>query len=345
MRVLVTGGAGYIGSHTIIELYKQGLEEIISIDNFINSDASNYDRIEKISGRKVNSYVIDLLDQPALDHFFKTENISAVIHFAALKSVPDSVEFPNLYYQNNIGGLLNVLECMKKYSVNHFIFSSSCSVYGNPEELPVTEKSPFGEAESPYARSKQMGEDIIKDFSKVNPNFKAISLRYFNPVGAHPSGLIGEGFTKRPNNLVPIITQTAIGLREQLTVFGNNYSTRDGSCIRDYIHVCDIANAHVLALNHLSKSQENYKVINLGSGKGTTVLEMINTFEKVNKKQVNYQVGQRRAGDVESIYANNNFAKQVLNWEAKFSLEEMVETAWNWQKTQVNDGTSPLSKS
>ena len=314
MRVLVTGGAGYIGSHTIIELNKQGVEEIISIDNFINSDASNYDRIEKISGRKVKNDAIDLLDQAALDHFFKTENICAVIHFAALKSVPDSVEFPNLYYQNNIGGLLNVLECMKKYSVNHFIFSSSCSVYGNPEELPVTEKSPFGHAESPYARSKQMGEDIIKDFSKVNPNFKAISLRYFNPVGAHPSGLLGEGFTKRPNNLVPIITQTAIGLREQLTVFGNDYSTRDGSCIRDYIHVSDLAQAHIRA------------------------------FEKVNKKQVNYQVGQRRAGDVESIYANNNFAKQVLNWEAKYSLEEMLETAWNWQKTQVNDGTSPLSK-
>lgn len=334
MRVLITGGAGYIGSHTIIALFDQGFDEIVSIDNFINSDASSYSRIAKICGKQVINHTIDLQNQLALDNFFKNEKIDAVIHFAALKSVPDSVDFPNLYYQNNITGLLNLLECMKKHEVKQLIFSSSCSVYGNPEQLPVTEESPFGIAESPYARSKQMGEDIIKDFSKVNPDFKAISLRYFNPVGAHPSGFIGEGFTKRPNNLLPIITQTAIGLRKQLTVFGNDYQTRDGSCIRDYIHVCDIATAHVLALKNLESFKQNYSVINLGSGKGTTVLEMIQTFEKVNDLKVNYEIGNRRAGDVESIFANNNLAKKVLNWETNYSLEKMVETAWKWQKTQ-----------
>lgn len=343
MGILVTGGSGYIGSHTILELFAQGYTDIYSIDNYVNSDESNYETIKAISKQEVNYANFDLADTKKLNEFFETHPIETVIHFAALKSVPESVNTPEKYYQNNLGSLLSLLSCMKKNNVQQLIFSSSCSVYGNPEQLPVDENTPFGEAESPYARTKQMGENIIKDFCKVNPSFRAISLRYFNPVGAHPSGLIGEGFTKRPNNLIPIITQTAAGLREQITVFGTDYNTPDGSCIRDYIHVVDIADAHVKATSLLSNMKEglNYDVINLGTGKGFSVLEMLHKFEEVSDKKLNYVLGERRAGDVESIYANNDKAKTVLNWTAQKSIDEMLESAWNWQQNMpIDDDTS-----
>ncbi|MAC95658.1 MAG: UDP-glucose 4-epimerase GalE [Flavobacteriales bacterium] len=339
MKILVTGGAGYIGSHTIVELVNAGYQSIVSVDNFINSSAEVYDRIEKVSGQKIEYYNIDLSKRTETTAFFKQHSFDAVIHFAALKSVPESVEQPELYYHNNLNSLLNVMEGMKLSNCNQLIFSSSCSVYGNPDKLPVMEDTPFGEAESPYARSKQMGENIISDFCKSRKNFKALSLRYFNPVGAHPSAQLGEAQSQRPNNLVPIITQTAAGIREKVTVFGDDYNTRDGSCIRDYIHVIDIAKAHVKGvefLNELSKEDNNYEVINLGSGNGTTVLEMVKAFEEVNQLKLNYEIGPRRAGDVEAIYANNSYAKKKLAWEAKHSLEDMLSSAWKWQKALKN---------
>lgn len=330
MNILVTGGAGYIGSHTIIELIELGYTNIVSIDNYINSDESNYKRIEEITGTTINYIKVDLIDTDELDSIFKKTSFDAVIHFAALKSVPESVDHPNKYYKNNLTGLLNLLDVMKNNNVNQLIFSSSCSVYGNPDNLPVNESTPFGTAESPYARSKQIGENIIEDFCKVNHSFNAISLRYFNPVGAHKSGKIGEGFTKRPNNLLPIITQTAAKLREKMIVFGNDYNTNDGSCVRDYIHVSDIANAHVKAL---TKNDSGYQVVNLGTGNGTSVFEMITCFERVTKVSLHYEVGERRQGDVESVYADNSLAIKKLDWEPTRSLEEMISSAWKWQQS------------
>ena len=332
MYILVTGGAGYIGSHTIIELLNQEFTNLFSIDNYLNSTESNYNKIEKITRVKIQYFDIDLKDKYAVDSFFKRNKVDAVIHFAALKSVPESVEIPIECYQNNVGGLLNLVESMSKNEVNQLIFSSSCSIYGNPEKLPVNEKTPFGKAESPYARSKQMGEHILKDFCQSNKDFNVISLRYFNPAGAHPSGLIGEGFTKRPNNLVPLIAQTTAGLRENLTVFGTDYNTKDGSCVRDYIHVVDVAQAHVEALSYFDRMSDNYDVINLGTGKGTTVLEIIRSFEETSMQKLNYELGPRRSGDVESIYADKSKAKETLNWEAQLSVQDMVASAWKWQQ-------------
>src|SRR5690554_1271964 len=332
-RILVTGGAGYIGTHTIVELLALGYE-VVAVDNYLNSSPKSYERIEKISGKLIEYHNIDLSNDEQTADFFKDLSADAVIHFAALKSVPESVDMPNSYYKNNLNSLLNVMEGMKKNGLNNLIFSSSCSVYGNPEQLPVTEETPFGEAESPYARSKQMGEYIISDFCKSNSNFKALSLRYFNPAGAHHSIEIGEAQSKRPNNLVPIITQTAAGIRDKMTVFGTNYNTRDGSCIRDYIHVSDIAEAHVKGVDFLLKysNQENYHVINLGSGIGTTVLEMLHSFEKVSNRKLNYEIGKKRQGDVSAIFANNEKAKQLLNWESKRTLDEILKSAWEWQE-------------
>lgn len=337
-KIVVTGGAGYIGSHTIVELSEAGFDEIYSIDNYINSSPSNYNKLEKLVNQLPSIHELDLTDRKLVFEFFKNHQVDAVIHFAALKSVPESVDAPNKYYRNNLNSLINVLDAMHENKVNEFIFSSSCSVYGNPQTLPVTENFPFGKAESPYANTKQMGEEIIQAFSKANPNFKAISLRYFNPVGAHPSALIGEGFSERPNNLVPIITQTAAGLRDKLIVFGNDYNTKDGSCIRDYIHVCDIADAHVKAVKLFESNQltTNYKVINLGSGVGTSVFEMLQEFENTNDIKVPYEIGARRAGDVESIYANNDYAKKTLGWTATHSLAEMLSSAWKWQKKSTS---------
>ena len=332
MNILITGGAGYIGSHTIIQLLEQGFENLYSIDNYVNSNKEAYHKIEKVTGKKVLFFNIDLTDKTKTHNFFAENQIHVVIHFAALKSVPDSVENPLDYYHNNTNSLLNVLSGAKLSGTEKIIFSSSCSVYGNPKKLPVNEKTPFGEAESPYASTKQMGEIILKDFAKNNNEIDVVSLRYFNPVGAHASGLIGEPFTKRPNNLLPIITQTAANLREKITVFGSDYNTPDGTCIRDFIHVVDIAEAHIRAINFKNKNDLNYSVFNLGTGKGTTVLEIIKSFEKISGEKLNYELGPRRAGDVETIYVDNSKAKNELQWEAKLTIEDMVATAWKWQQ-------------
>lgn len=332
MKVLVTGGAGYIGSHTIIELFGRGYTNIVSADNYLNSSELEYTKLAKILGTDIQHEATDLANDKECKMLFQKHSFDAVIHFAALKSVPESVDIPNLYYQNNLNSLINVLNGMQESGVNKFIFSSSCSVYGNPEKLPVTESTPFGTAESPYAHTKQIGEQIIKNFCAVNPEIKALALRYFNPAGAHESGLIGEVKTKRPNNLVPIIAQNAIGMRENFTVFGSDFNTKDGSCIRDYIHVSDIAEAHVLAMEFLDQMDINYDVFNLGSGKGSTTLEVVHAFEKLEGVKLNYSIGPRRAGDVETIYANNEKAKTLLNWNPRHNLHDIVSTAWNWQQ-------------
>jgi len=332
--IIVTGGAGYIGSHTIIELLKDPALHILSIDNFCNSDISTYSRIEKISSGKFSHANVDMCDKETL---FRTLDdagkISGIIHFAALKAVPESVADPLLYYRNNLLSLTNILEYAVKKSVSNFIFSSSCSVYGNADQLPVTEATPIKKSESPYAHTKQIGEEMIQYMCDVNKELNTVILRYFNPVGAHTSGMLGELPIKKPNNLVPIITQTAVG-KNSLTVFGNDYDTRDGSCIRDYIHVTDIADAHVKALNFLlkKKNKKQLSIYNLGTGKGVSVLEAIASFEKVSGKKLNYTIGPRRAGDVIAIYANNSLAKSELNWEPKFNIDEMMLSAWKWQQ-------------
>lgn len=332
MKILVTGGSGYIGSHTIISLKELGYNQIHSVDNYLNSAESEYLKIERITNSKIEYTELDLSDREKTFGFFSEHQFDAVIHFAALKSVPESVDLPTLYYNNNLNALINVLDAMTENGINYFIFSSSCAVYGNPEKLPVTEKTPFGKAESPYAHTKQIGETIIENHCKVNPNFKALSLRYFNPAGAHKSGMIGEVVTKRPNNLVPIIAQQAIGIRESFTVFGSDYNTRDGSCIRDYIHVSDISEAHVLGLEYLKELKGNYDVLNLGNGNGYTTLEVVKAFSNIEGVQLNFEVGDRRAGDVESIFADNSKARFNLNWNPKYDLPAIVDTAWTWQK-------------
>lgn len=338
MKILITGGAGYIGSHTIIEILENTNWEVISIDNFSNSTNDTFHRIEKITGKKIKNYTIDLKDKQATRNFFlENKNIQGIIHFAAYKSVPESVENPLIYYDNNINSLLNILSCQKEFGIPHLIFSSSCSVYGNINELPVTEQTSLSKPESPYAYTKQIGEQLVADFIEVNPTLKAISLRYFNPVGAHKSGLNGEFPLSKPNNLVPYITQTAIGKLEQLTVFGGDYNTNDGTCIRDYIHVSDIAAAHVLALQKLKADAHfpNYEIINLGTGVGVSVLEAIHAFEKVSHQKLNYKIGKRRAGDVAAIYANNDKAKKILNWQPKHNIDEMMLSAWKWEQQLI----------
>jgi UDP-glucose 4-epimerase len=331
--ILVTGGAGYIGSHTIIELLQNPLYKVISLDNFSNSSARTYERIERITGQKVSYSNTDLCDARALQQFFSSNpGISGIIHFAAFKSVPDSVANPLLYYRNNIDSLINLLHSAGTHHINKIIFSSSCSAYGNIKKLPVTEETPFQKAESPYAYTKVVGERILGDYISSRKDAKAISLRYFNPVGAHHSGLIGEDQINPPTNLVPLITQTAIGKRRSFTVFGSDYNTRDGSCIRDYVHVSDIANAHVLALQHLEKSQKSYDVFNLGTGNGVSVLEAIDAFKKVSGIVPNHVIGGRREGDVEAIYSDCSKVKKILNWEARYNLEEMMGSAWKWQQ-------------
>lgn len=334
MKIVVTGGSGYIGSHTIIELFQNTDFEVISIDDYSTSSEDTYSRIEAITNKKICHHQIDLKDYDALHSVLKQyNNIQGIIHFAAHKWVGDSVENPLKYYQNNIGGLVNVLKILKQLKIPNLIFSSSCSVYGNINELPVTESSALNKAESPYAATKQMGERIIKDFINSNSSCKAISLRYFNPVGAHLSGLNGE-IQPQANNLLPYITQAAIGRIKQLAVYGNDYPTRDGTCIRDYIHVSDIANAHILALQKLIEdvSFPNYDVINLGSEEGVSVLEVIKAFEKENNVKLNYKFGSRREGDVVSIYSNSEKAKRQLGWTSKLGLKEMVTSAWKWEQ-------------
>ncbi len=334
-KILVTGGTGYIGSHTLVDLIESGFE-VISIDNYINSDAKPLESIKEITGKEVKNYVVDLCDEEALHDVFKENtDISGIIHFAALKSVGDSVADPVLYFRNNVVGLINLIECTLKYKIENFIFSSSCTVYGNTETLPVTESTPEQEAESPYGRTKQIGEKMLKDAFN-NSQTKCIALRYFNPAGAHKSNKLGESPVNKALNLVPVVTETAIGKRDNMTVFGNDYDTRDGSCIRDYIHVMDLADAHTKAIKFLldKKQSENFDTYNLGIGNGVSVLEAINAFEKVSGQKLNYTLGKRREGDVIAIYADYNKAKSNLNWTPQYGIEDIMDTAWRWEQAR-----------
>jgi UDP-glucose 4-epimerase len=332
--ILVTGGTGFIGSHTIVELINEGFETVI-IDNLSNSNTDVLDGIEKITGVRPTFEQFDLTDQPRVNAFFnKYQGIEAIIHFAASKAVGESVDIPLLYYRNNLVSLMNVLEAMKKFSVKNLVFSSSCTVYGEPDSLPVTETSPIKEASSPYGNSKQICEEIIRDTMVANRDLKAISLRYFNPIGAHESALIGELPIGIPANLVPYITQTASGIREKLSIFGNDYPTLDGTCIRDYIHVVDLAKAHVHAIKRMleDKNKTNCEVFNIGTGRGLSVLELVNTFQKVNGVEVKYQVVDRRAGDIVAVYADTTLANNELGWKAQSTVEETLKSAWEWEK-------------
>lgn len=333
-KILVTGGLGFIGSHTVVELQKEGFEVVI-IDNLSNASIDVLDGITSITGIKPLFEKLDLKDKEHVESFFKKHHdIKGVIHFAASKAVGESVQEPLMYYENNISTLVYILKELKQLSLANFIFSSSCTVYGQADELPITENAPIKVAESPYGNTKQIGEEIIRDTCKIAPHLKAIALRYFNPIGAHESAKIGELPLGVPQNLVPFITQTAIGIREQLSVFGNDYPTPDGTCIRDYIHVVDLAKAHVIALKRLLKNQNasNYEVFNLGTGKGSSVLEVIKSFEKVSGKTLNYKIVDRRKGDVISAYADTQKANEELGWKAELSLDDAMRSAWKWEQ-------------
>jgi len=332
-KILVTGGCGYIGSHTIVDLIESGFS-VISVDNNSHSNPRILEGVEKITGKKIKNYKVDLCNfDDTFAIFQENEDITGIIHFAAYKAVGESVEQPLMYFENNLLSLINLLKCVQEFNIPYFVFSSSCTVYGNPNEIPVTEASPPKPAESPYGYTKQMGEQIINEFSKA-VDAKCILLRYFNPVGAHPTALIGELPIGKPGNLVPAITQTAIGRLPKMTVFGDDYPTRDGSCIRDYIHVCDIAHAHTLGLEFLlnKRSTKKCEVFNLGTGRGVTVLECIHAFEKVSGVKLNYSIGPRRPGDVVAIYANNDLARKQLRWNPAYTLDEMMATAWKWEQ-------------
>jgi UDP-glucose 4-epimerase len=332
--ILVTGGCGYIGAHTIVDLIEHGFE-VISADNLSRASDNSLLGIERITGKKIKNYKVDLTDKAATENIFiENPTIIGIIHFAAFKAVGESVEKPLDYYDNNLFSLVHLLQMAVKYNAKHFIFSSSCTVYGNPESIPVTESTPLQTAASPYGATKQMGETIVRDTAFTYP-LSTILLRYFNPVGAHPSTAIGELPIGRPQNLVPAITQTAIGKLPTMQVHGADYDTRDGSCIRDYIHVCDIAHAHTLALQYSIKnnSEKSCDVFNLGTGNGITVLEAIKAFEKVSGVKLNYEVGPRRAGDIVAIYANNDKAVNELGWKCKYGLDEMMLTAWQWEQS------------
>jgi UDP-glucose 4-epimerase len=332
-KILVTGGTGYIGSHTAVELINEGFDVVI-IDNLYNSEAGVIDRIEQITGVRPVLDVFDLCDMEKLEAFFRRHgDISAIIHFAAYKAVGESVNKPLEYYRNNLVSLMNLLDVMKKQKSGSLVFSSSCTVYGQPEKLPVTEDSALQPAASPYGNTKQIGEAIIRDTTASDSNLKAISLRYFNPIGAHPSSLIGELPRGVPENLVPFITQTAYGLRDELRVFGDDYDTPDGSCIRDYLHVVDLAKAHVVAVKRLLEgmNRHNYEIFNLGTGKGVSVLEAIHSFERVSGVKLKYIIVGRRPGDIEKIWANPSYANAELGWKTESSLDEAMKTAWDWE--------------
>ena len=328
-KILVTGGAGYIGSHTVVELINAGYTPII-IDNLCNTSIQNIDGIEKIIGKGVKWHNVDCTDKKAMDKVFSEEGkIEGTIHFAAYKAVEESVQNPQKYYKNNLESLEVLLKCMKENEVKNIIFSSSCTVYGMPDILPVTEDAPFKKSESPYGETKQLCEKMLLD-AKCN----SVALRYFNPIGSHSSALIGDFSTDRASNLVPIITETAIGKREIITVFGNDYNTHDGTCIRDYIHVVDLAKSHVLAMNFVLNKAGKH-AFNVGTGIGVSVLDAIKAFEKANNLKVNFSIGPRRSGDIEQIYANGSFVKNKLSWEAKETLEQAMKSAWEWEKLKV----------
>jgi UDP-glucose 4-epimerase len=332
--ILVTGGLGFIGSHTVVELQNKGFEVVI-IDNLSNSSIEVLNGIEKITGKKPAFEKLDLREKDKVQDFFKrNNNIKGVIHFAASKAVGESVEKPLLYYENNISTLVYLLQELTQKQRASFIFSSSCTVYGQADTLPITEDAPVKQAESPYGNTKQIGEEIISETCAVANSLNAIALRYFNPIGAHPTAEIGELPIGVPQNLVPYITQTGIGLREQLSVFGDDYPTKDGTCIRDYIHVVDLAKAHVIALERLlqNKNESNYEVFNVGTGTGSTVLEVVNSFEKVSGKKLNYKTVGRRAGDVIAAYADTTKANNVLGWKAQSTLDDAMGSAWKWEQ-------------
>jgi UDP-glucose 4-epimerase len=336
-KVIVSGGCGYIGSHTIIDLLNHNFD-VIAVDSNIRSDASILKRVEAICGKEVPHAKIDLCDAEATAQLFEEhQDAVGVIHFAALKSVPESVEKPNWYYQNNLNSLLNVLNEVEKHQIPNFIFSSSCSVYGNAEELPVVETTPLGLAESPYASTKQMGERILQDFYQAQPNLKTILLRYFNPGGAHPSAKIGEIPQPGASNVIPILMETVLGKRKEFAVFGGDYPTRDGTCIRDYIHVMDLANAHTKCLEYLmaDREAENCEVFNVGIGEGVTVLEAIKATEKATGKALNYRIADRRAGDVIAIYANYEKAAKRLGWYPQYNIDDIMATAWAWEQARI----------
>lgn len=334
MKIFVTGGTGYIGSHTVVELQQSGFEVII-VDNLSNSNIGVLDGIEKITGVRPEFEQFDLTDAVAVRDFFaRHRDIEAVIHFAALKAVGESVHKPLEYYQNNLNSLMNVLASMREFGVRNLVFSSSCTVYGQADVLPVTEQTPRKEAESPYGNTKSMCEDIMRDLAKADPNMNLLALRYFNPIGAHPSALIGELPNGVPNNLIPYLTQTVAGIREQLSVFGDDYNTPDGSAVRDYIDVVDLAKAHVVAIRRLldGKNKKNYEFFNIGTGNGVSVLGLIKAFEKATGEKVNYKIVGRRAGDIEKVWADTTLANQELGWKAEQPLEVTLANTWRWQQ-------------
>lgn len=335
-KVLVTGGTGYIGSHTVVDLLTHD-HSVITVDSHINSfEKGPLEAIQSVSGKSIKHYTIDLCDRETFRRvFIENEDISAIIHFAALKAVGESTEKPQLYFDNNMQSLLNVTALAQECGVKNLIFSSSCTVYGQATDLPVTEDTEMKEAESPYGRTKQLGEYMLRDLAQYT-DLRVISLRYFNPAGAHHSGLMGEAPKQVALNLVPVITETAAGKRKKCVVFGDDYDTRDGSCIRDYIHVEDLAAAHTCALDYLlqNKNEDNYEVYNLGIGDGVTVLEAINAFEKVTGKKLNYEIGPRRPGDVIAIYSNYDRANTRLGWQPKYGIEEIMRTAWMWEQNR-----------
>lgn len=337
-KILVTGGCGYIGSHTLVDLVESGYE-VISVDNNSRSTSAILKGVEKIVGKTIKNYKVDLCNfDDTFAIFEENRDIKGIIHFAAFKAVGESVEKPLMYFENNLTSLINLLKCVQEFQTPWFVFSSSCTVYGQPEETMVTEETPLKPAASPYGATKQMGEQILTEFQRANRS-KIILLRYFNPVGAHPTAFIGELPIGKPQNLVPAITQTAIGKLPKMTVHGNDYPTRDGSNVRDYIHVSDIAHAHTLAIRYLEeeRNKSNLEVFNLGTGNGVTVLEAIQSFEKVSGVKLNYEIGPRRSGDIVAIYANNDKAKNLLGWNPKYALDEMMSTAWKWEKCLKED--------
>ena len=333
MRILVTGGAGFIGSHTVVELQQAGYDVVV-LDNLCNASEKVIPRVEAITGKKVPFYKADILDREALEEIFSKEQIDAVIHFAGLKAVGESVQKPWEYYENNIAGTLTLVDVMRKHGVKSIIFSSSATVYGNPAFVPITEECPKGQCTNPYGWTKSMLEQILTDIQKADPEWNVILLRYFNPIGAHPTAEIGELPNGVPQNLIPYLTQTAMGIRKELSVFGDDYDTPDGSCIRDYINVVDLAKAHVIAMDRMlgGKSLDNVEIFNLGTGNGVSVLELINTFEAATGVKVPHKIVGRREGDIEKVWANPERANKVLGWKATETLADTLASAWKWQE-------------
>lgn len=334
MKILVTGGAGFIGSHTVVELQEAGYDVVV-MDNLSNSSEKSLERVQKITGKAVPFYKADILDREALEQIFSEQEIGAVIHFAGLKAVGESVEKPWEYYENNIAGTLTLVDVMRKHNVKNIIFSSSATVYGNPAFIPITEECPKGQCTNPYGWTKSMLEQILSDIQKADPEWNVILLRYFNPIGAHKSGTIGENPNGIPNNLMPYITQVAVGKRQELGVFGNDYNTHDGTGVRDYIHVVDLAQGHVKALKKIEENA-GLRIYNLGTGVGYSVLDVVKNFEEATGVKIPYSIKPRRAGDIDSCYADASLAKEELGWEAKYGIREMCEDSWRWQKNNPN---------